>query len=62
MFKSPCPYIRDNELPVVEFTLDLGVTVMNDLSPCDHIKTLSPYLIRVQMLYTIVLYQGTNGL
>ena len=27
-------------MPVIESTVDLGVTVVNDLSPCDHIKNI----------------------
>jgi len=57
---SPYLNIRDNQLPVVNSTLDLGITVTHDLTPCMHIKTLLLKLICVQMPYIAVLFLRTT--
>ena len=37
---SPYLNVRENQLPVVNSTLDLGITVTHDLTPCMHIKNI----------------------
>jgi len=58
---SPYLNIRENQLPVVNSTLDLCITITHDLTPCMHYKkTLLLKLICEQMPYIAVLFLRTT--
>ena len=57
---SPGLSIGDIQLPVVCSTLDLGVTITSDLTPCMHVKNIVAKPICVQMQFTVVLFPKTG--
>ena len=60
---SPCLHISDTQLPVVNSNLDLGITIANDLSPCDHTKNIvAKAHMRANAIHRCFVSKDKNGI